>query len=137
MNEQMKAAGESLRSALQPFHEAQGKRLTAVFQTSSDEGEEMLLAFGAEGLVFQCDADTDLMTLRWGALSDPSEADDLTDDPAWSKYIGKEFFWGWITINQQGYADGMLLSFDGVVPEIGLNVVASEFEILDIRQRAQ
>ena len=60
---------------------------------------------------------------------------DLTTDPAWSRFIGKELSTGWLMQNQQGYADGALLSFDGVVPEVGLNVVAA-FEVLEIRQRA-
>jgi hypothetical protein len=137
MNDTLKAAGKALSPILQPFHQAQGKQLTAVLRRDTDEGEEMILAFGMDGLFFACDEDLDKLTLRFEELSDIEDVEDLTTDAAWNRFLGKEFFWGWLTINQQGYNDGALLSFDGVVPEIGLNVVASEFEVLEIRQRAR
>jgi hypothetical protein len=124
-------------SAMAPFHAAQGYTLTAVLSADTDKGEEIILAFGVRGLVFGCDADTDALELAFVELDDVDDADDLTGDPAWSKYIGKEFSTGWLTVNQQGFADGALLSFDDVVPEVGLNVVAGAFEFLEIRQRAR
>ena len=121
---------------LQPFLQAQGMQLTAVLSNDTGEGEEILLAFGAEGLVFHCNEDSDAITVTFEPLPELEDADDLTADPAWSRFIGKELSTGWLMQNQQGYADGALLSFDGVVPEIGLNVVAAAFEVLEIRQRA-
>ncbi len=123
--------------ALQPFEQAQGRTLTAVLCSDSDEGEEIILAFASDGLTFACGAETDALMLSWGGIGELEEAEDLTADPAWSRLIGKELSSGWLTLNQRGHVDGALLSFDGVVPEIGLNVVAGAFEILDIRQRAR
>ncbi len=50
----------------------------------------------------------------------------------WQQFIGKPFSWGWVTINQQGYCDGVLLSFDDVNPAVCLAVVASSIEICSI-----
>ncbi|MGI4854050.1 MAG: DUF6334 family protein [Janthinobacterium lividum] len=136
MSKEPEATENPLQVALQPFHAAQGKLLTAVLQDEVDEAESVLLVFGSECLTFQCHPDQDVVTLSFGAATPSEDADDLTGSRAWSRFIGKEFFWGWLTVNQRGATDGVLLSFDGVVPEIGLNVVAASFETLEVRQRA-
>jgi len=135
MNDAQKVAGIALHDEMQPFHQAQGRQLTAVLSNDTGEGEEILLAFGADALIFRCYEDSDTIAVTFEPIPDLEDADDLTTDPAWSRFIGKEFFCGWLMQNQQGYTDGALLSFDGVVPEIGLNVVAAAFEVLEVRQR--
>jgi Family of unknown function (DUF6334) len=30
----------------------------------------------------------------------------------WESYLSKAFEWGWLTTNQQGYCDGLLVSFE-------------------------
>ncbi|WP_047488080.1 DUF6334 family protein [Terriglobus sp. TAA 43] len=121
---------------LQPFLQAQGRQLTAVLSNDTGEGEEILLAFGADALIFRCNEDSDAIAVTFETIPKLEDADDLTTDPAWSCFIGKELSTGWLMQNQQGYGDGALLSFDGVVPEVGLNVVAAAFEVLEIRQRS-
>ena len=45
-------------------------------------------------------------------------------------FTPKTFGWGWVAIDQQGYCDGLLLSFEAIVfPEIVLNVVASSIKV--------
>jgi len=53
---------------------------------------------------------------------------DASHSKPWSSFIGKTFGWGWITINQQGYLDGVLLSFDGIIPQVMLIVMASSIK---------
>jgi hypothetical protein len=53
---------------------------------------------------------------------------DASQSKPWSSFIGKTFGWGWITINQQDALDGILLSFDGIIPEVMLNVIASSIK---------
>ena len=125
-----------MSESVKPFLQAQGRQLTAVLGNDTGEGEEIILAFGAEGLVFRCNEDSDAITVSFEPIPELEDADDLTAHSAWSRFIGKEFSTGWLMFNQQGYTDGALLSFDGVVPELGLNVVAAAFEVLEIRQRA-
>jgi hypothetical protein len=47
----------------------------------------------------------------------------------WHAFIGKKFGWGWITTNQQGYCDGLLLGFESIIPGLIFNVAASEIMI--------
>lgn len=125
-----------MSNGVSAFLQAQGRQLTAVLSNDTGEGEELLLAFGGEGLVFRCNEDSDTLALSFESLPALADADDLTAHPAWSRFIGKELSTGWLMVNQQGYTDGALLSFDGVVPEVGVNVVAAAFEVLEVRQRA-
>jgi hypothetical protein len=50
---------------------------------------------------------------------------DASKSQPWCGLIGKPFGWGWVAINQQGYCDGILLSFGGIDPQVMLNVIAS------------
>lgn len=50
----------------------------------------------------------------------------------WKKLLGKELGWTWVAINQQGYRDSVMLSFDGIVPTILLHVIASSIEVFTI-----
>jgi hypothetical protein len=52
---------------------------------------------------------------------------------SWKELLGKECGWTWVAINQQGYCDGVMLSFDGIVPTVLLHVIASSIEVFSIR----
>ena len=58
---------------------------------------------------------------------DPEGGIDLSE--SWRDLIGAEFWWGWIAVNQQGYSDGVLLSFNGIDPQVLLNVIASSIVV--------
>jgi hypothetical protein len=136
MDGTQKPWGLAAHDKLEPFHRAQSKRLTGVVYRETDEGEEILLAFDDEYLVFSCNIDYDTIHVKFETKHIVVDDEEFAPHPDWDRFIGKDFFWGWLTLNQQGYIDGVLLSFDGVVPEIGMNVIASRFEVLEIRQRA-
>jgi hypothetical protein len=69
---------------------------------------------------FRCAKTTDLGT---------TECANASHDQFWSAFIGVPFGWGWITVNQQGYCDGMLLSFGGIAPQVVMNVKASSITL--------
>jgi hypothetical protein len=50
----------------------------------------------------------------------------------WKRLISKECGWTWMAINQQGYCDSAMLSFDGIVPTVLLHVIASSIELFTI-----
>jgi hypothetical protein len=50
----------------------------------------------------------------------------------WKKLLGKEIGWTWVAINQQGYCDSIMLSFDGIIPTVLLHVIASSIEVFSI-----
>jgi Family of unknown function (DUF6334) len=51
---------------------------------------------------------------------------------SWKKCIGKEIGWTWLALNQQGYLDTALISFDGIEPNMMLQGVASSIEVFAI-----
>lgn len=117
-----------MHGALEPFHASQQKLLTAVLHRDTDEGETIFLVFDRAALCLKSDPEFDRVTVGYGPLDDVDDCDELTADTPWSRFIGKPFFWGWLTVNQQGFVDGVLVSFDGVLPEVGVSVVASSLE---------
>lgn len=116
-------------AALRSFQACGQRVLEAVLHRDGEEGERLALVFGGDALFLSSDPDLDRLLVTFGPLTD-GEDDDLTGDAPWSRLIGKPFSWGWLTVNQRGEMDGALLSFDGVIPEVGVNVVASSLETI-------
>jgi hypothetical protein len=56
----------------------------------------------------------------------------LRSSEPWKKCTGKECGWTWLAVNQQGYLDSALISFDGIEPSIMLQAVASSIEVFTI-----
>ena len=56
----------------------------------------------------------------------------LRNSELWRKCTGKECGWTWLAVNQQGYLDTVLLSFDGIEPSIMLQAIASSIEVFSI-----
>ena len=56
----------------------------------------------------------------------------LGNNEPWKNYIGKECGWTWLAVNQQGYLDSALISFDGIQPSIMLHAIASSIEVFTI-----
>jgi Family of unknown function (DUF6334) len=50
----------------------------------------------------------------------------------WKKCTGKECAWTWLAVNQQGYLDTALISFDGIEPSIMLQGIASSVEVFTV-----
>jgi hypothetical protein len=61
-------------------------------------------------------------------------SEDAAQSEVWRDFVGQQFGWGWITVNQQGYCDGLLLSFAGINPQIVLNVAASSIRAARVTQ---
>lgn len=116
------------------------QRLRSVFeQIEHDCRTKLVLNFGDKSLVFLAIADDDsldISTERTEKRSRPGRRA-LGNLEPWRSVIGKAFGWGWITVNQQGYCDGALLSFDGIEPGILLTVAASSIRIHRITQERQ
>jgi Family of unknown function (DUF6334) len=91
---------------------------------------KIVLGFDQDSLVVEAVSYDDTITIHLISNNDRN-ADgwiDASHSKPWSRFIGKTFGWGWITINQQGYLDGILLSFDGIWPQVMLNVMASSIK---------
>jgi Family of unknown function (DUF6334) len=123
-------AAEALYPLLNVFHEVDGTELDAVSEIQkAGETTEIRLKLGERFLVIRAESD-DTATLF--VDSQLSDGDTISDREPWSAVIGRRFGWGWVMVNQQGYLDGVLLSFGGVMPEVLIAVVASGLKVKNI-----
>src|SRR5262249_27987966 len=92
---------------------------------------QLILVFTTKFLVFQVNRDDDTISVfsRGIARFDKRGLSRKSRSRFWKPFIEKSFGWGWATVNQQGYYDGALLSFDDLPPAVFLEVVASSIEI--------
>jgi hypothetical protein len=87
--------------------------------------------FASKSLVAVAHEDDDTVTVSVENThaTDPRPASDVSALWPWAHFIGKPFGWGYVVVNQQGYCDGLLLSFDGIRPRVLLQVIASSFQV--------
>jgi hypothetical protein len=111
---------------------AEPERLVAVYQKITDKcREELALEFTTKTLFFTANPDDDTISVRSEDASsvNTSAWTRLEAKKPWKSLLGAEFGWGWVTINQQGYCDGVLVSFDGLLPTIMLCVTGSSITV--------
>lgn len=92
---------------------------------------KLVFSFGPKSLVVVADEDEDTVAISIANTDvlELSVASDVSATPLWRPLLGKPFGWGYIVINQQGYCDGLLLSFGGIRPNVLLNVIASSIRV--------
>ena len=132
-------AAEALFPMLSPFHSISGQPLQAVRQVHAEGSlDRLVLDFGTNALVVSADEDDDSIDLSVSLGADSHRAGDVDSShlEPWDNFIGMSFGWGWVTVNQQGYCDGLLISFKGIVPQIILNVIASSIKVGTITRAA-
>lgn len=86
----------------------------------------ILLTFEPNTLTIDANGNDDSVELLVTDSSQRPPADDVSDRQPWATFIREPFGWGWLIVNQQGYCDGVLLSFRGIRPQLILIVEASE-----------
>lgn len=130
-------AAEALAPMLSAFHAIDGRPLKAVRKIYTEGSlDKLVLDFGTMSLIVVADRNDDSIDIAVTDMPDVRNTDGVDGShlEPWNKFIGKPFGWGWITINQQGYSDGLLLSFGDVVPQLILNVIASSLKVSVIRR---
>jgi hypothetical protein len=132
MNNAKTKAAEALFPVLAHFQAIEGRPLSSVSQMSTDGClDKLCFDFGDLSLFVLADREDDSINLDISTSAAP-HARDVSGTDLWRSFINQPFGWGWLTVNQQGYCDGVLLSFDGIVPQILLNVVASSIKVMHI-----
>jgi Family of unknown function (DUF6334) len=125
------ATAKALDPVLAEVLSLNGLPLVAVKQLV-DEGcvDSIRLDFGSVCLVIKANPEDDSIDTRVESPCDYEVTGwiDVSDHHPWRDYTGKSFGWGWVTVNQQGYWDGLLLGFENAVPQIVLNVAASSIK---------
>jgi hypothetical protein len=105
--------------------------LRAVYEREVEQCREgLVLVFTTKALVFRANADDDTLSVECRRISTARVSKLLrkSTDLIWDRFVGKAFGWGWVTVNQQGYCDGALVSFNGIRPNVSLGVMASSIE---------
>ncbi|MBI3658547.1 MAG: hypothetical protein HY232_19250 [Acidobacteria bacterium] len=125
-------AARALSPLLSVFHSISGQPLQAVWQIYTEGSlDRLILDFGSSSLVVIADENDDSIDCKISDATDLHKAGsvDASHLAPWNSFVGKSFGWGWVTINQQGYCDGLLLSFEGIIPQLALNVMASSIKV--------
>jgi hypothetical protein len=97
---------------------------------------ELVLQWDNGFLLFRADGDTDSLEAEYheGAFVVSGKYRSLRSCTPWSEYLGKSCGWTWLAVDQEGYWDGALLSFDGIIPNVLLNVTASSICVFSVVQ---
>jgi hypothetical protein len=100
-----------------------------VYTDGSRDG--IILDFGAVSLRVTANEDNDSISIDAKDTIESSGVGciDVSATDPWKSFIGKPFGWGWLAVNQQGYCDGLLLGFGGLIPQIMINVIASSLKM--------
>lgn len=128
---------ESSLDAFHLFSSGRAQRLKEVWErVGSGCRHYIVLRFTYDVLAFKVNEDEDTIDVRCTKPSAIDFSDLRRADPEepWCRFMGKSLTWGWVAVNQQGYQDGVLLSFDYVMPSVMLCVAASSAEILLLSQ---
>jgi len=134
MNEKESIDYDAATSEFLPFS---GLNIEAIWGDRVEDClDKIILKFEKESLVIQAKPEDDSIHLFRlsnaeidGVLESPEPVPDIL-----SQYIGQKFAWGWVTVNQQNYMDGVVLSFNDITPKVLLNVMASSLYMFEIRE---
>jgi Family of unknown function (DUF6334) len=125
-------AAQVLDAWLSNFCKIEDQALHAVW-LYYEEGllDRIVLDFVTVSLSMTAESDDDTISFAVSDMKDTPKTDfvNVSGIEPWCKFSGKPFGWGWITINQQDYTDGILLSFDGISPNLLFNVAASSIKV--------
>jgi hypothetical protein len=120
----------AMQATLDAFLSIENERLSEVkSRISQTAPDALLLCFQTRSLLIQVDGNDDtIQVTSIGMLDIEQTSENLTSSSFWREFVGQPFGWGWAVMNQQGYSDGVLLSFGGVTPQVLLEVIASSLK---------
>lgn len=89
---------------------------------------EVAFDFGAGALLVRVDEDDDSLHARFADTADEAADGTWRATSAFDRWIGAACGQTWHAVNSQGYCDSFLIAFDGVVPDLMLQSIASSIE---------
>ncbi len=124
---------EKRSAALLPSRDAPFRLQTAYEGWRHGCREALILQWDEGHLWFRANPDDDTLEVKFHEANfAPTAEFQASSSPLWANYIGREFGWSWSAINQQGYRDSVLLSFDGIIPNLLLYVIGSSIQVFTI-----
>jgi hypothetical protein len=96
--------------------------------------DEIVLSLGDSFIRFVVDNETDTIMSEFkpSPFRGKKRYVSIRSATPWKAHVGKECGWTWFGWNQQGYLDTVLISFDGIVPSILLQTIASSIKVFTI-----
>jgi hypothetical protein len=122
----------ALLPILSRFQSVGDRQLQAVNYIYSEGSlDRVLLDFGAMLVLIKANEGDDTIDFEIAETVDlhNTQVVNVGHQEPWQNFIGRSFGWGWAIVNQQGYCDGLLLSFNGLFPRLILNVAASSIKV--------
>lgn len=115
----------------EPFQQMEGEPLKAVHELVVEGCLIKYFFIGTEhALLIAADVNDDTVEVHLTSPDKlPVTVKNVSAVDPWKSLIGRSFGWCSMTINQQGYCDGVLMSFDGVFPQVFLTVIASSIKL--------
>jgi hypothetical protein len=101
--------------------------------------DEIVLDFGDSCLSFVVEPEFDTIDCRFRKTPFIAKRGyrRVGGESPWAKWVDKPCGWTWLAVNQQGYWDTVLISFDAVVPNVLLNVMASSLYVFDVMENVE
>jgi len=122
-----------MQEDLDAFYSIEDEHLSKVlWRNREDSAEALWLIFAKGNLLIQANPDDDTISVASGVMLDADDFVDLSSSDFWRGFVGQRFGWGWTVTNQQGYQDGVLLSFNGISPQVMLEVAASTVKRVEL-----
>ena len=126
-----------MQGDLDAFYSIEDEHLSKVlWRSREDSAEALWLIFTSSNLLIQANPEDDTISVASGMMLDADELVDLSSSEFWRGFVGQRFGWGWTVTNQQGYQDAILLSFDGISPQVMLEVAASTMKTRRVGEAA-
>jgi hypothetical protein len=104
-------------------------RISVSEKSSKGRLEEVVLDFGETCLIITANEEEDSLELRAAQRPGTAGFVNVSESQPWTRFIGKKFGWGWLTINQLGAWDGLMLGFEAAAPEILLHAIDSSIRV--------
>lgn len=126
------AVGRALFSKLSAFHEIEGKSVCAIWHVEEQGNlNQVILDFGLVSLIVNATPNDDSIDFHCTKSAEIRQTvrADVSQNELWREVVGSPFGWGWVTVNQQGYCDGLLLSFGGIEPQVLMSVIATSIKL--------
>jgi hypothetical protein len=133
---QARSKSQEILELFYTFAAKEPEALQGVYEKVVDTcRESLVLQFTNQSLFVTADPDDDTIRVHYedNPSLDAGVWTRLDSGEPWHALLGSTFGWGWVAINQQGYCDGVLLSFDGIVPTLLLSVIASSITVSRIQ----
>jgi len=125
----------SIQQAFLDFSAAEEQVLHAVYQRIEDNCRDVLaLQCSTNTMLVMANSDDDTIAVYCRLTSElgTEGLQCVSSTSPWAELLGRELDCGWVSTNQQGYCDGVVLSFGSLTPTLMLYVIGSTIRLMRV-----